>query len=157
MWQNLKLSQNDGLLNLHLLDLISIIDGVKTLNVWLTEVEIWFILPWYNSCWGDLPSSQLRASKPPLRKYGLNNSWFLILIFKRKPTCVYSPSKLNRTLFARCSWLSFLQLKRISPSIKKCIGFKIFFPTRGISFRISSLSFDTFGKDSILTLFLTFD
>ena len=111
----------------------------------------------YNSCWGNLLSTQLRASKPPLRKYGLNNSWFLILIFKRKPTCVYSPSKLNRTLFARCSWLSFLQLKRISPSIKKCIGFKIFFPTRGISFRISSLSFDTFGKDSILTLFLTFD
>ena len=157
MWQNLKLSQNDGLLNLHLLDLISIIDGVKTLNVWLTEVEIWFILPCTTHAEATCYQLNLELLNPLSESMDSIILGFWFLIFKRKPTCVYSPSKLNRTLFARCSWLSFLQLKRISPSIKKCIGFKIFFPTRGISFRITSLSFDTFGKDSILTLFLTFD
>ena len=40
MSKNLKESQKDGLLHLHLQGLIGVIDGVKTMNIWLSQVKI---------------------------------------------------------------------------------------------------------------------
>ena len=44
----------------------------KNSKIWLAQVKIWFILLWYNSCWSELPSTQLRALRHSLRACLIN-------------------------------------------------------------------------------------
>ena len=81
----------------------------KNSKIWLAQVKIWFILLWYNSCWSELPSTQLRAFRHSLRACLINRvdtdspmypisetisiySYIIILIYEYIDTWIYAYS-----------------------------------------------------------------